>query len=155
MNAPNKPPPRGGDRAKPSGKPASKETPQAQMPPRRTWLWFLLILFVNYLIVNQFLPSEDAPVNVPYTLFKAQVGRDNVEAIFSRGETISGRFLKPVAYAPKAAGAAAAAAPTAARSTSKKSEESHASHATPEANEKPTSCFDRAGFSMEICEIRG
>jgi cell division protease FtsH len=100
--------------------------------PRRTWLWFLLILFVNYLIVNQFLPSEDAPVNVPYTLFKAEVGRDNVEAIFSRGETISGRFLKPVAYAPKAAGAAAAP------SASTKSEKSTAAPATSDASEKPT-----------------
>jgi cell division protease FtsH len=37
---------------------------------------------------------------VPYTLFKEQVGKGNVQAIYSQGETITGRFLAPVTYPP-------------------------------------------------------
>jgi len=70
----------------------------ASMPPRRTWLTFLVILLINYLLVTFFFPSPDAPVTVPYTLFKEQVTKNNVEAIYSRGETITGRFVTPVTY---------------------------------------------------------
>ena len=38
----------------------------ASMPPRRTWLTFLVILLINYLLVTFFFPSPDAPVTVPY-----------------------------------------------------------------------------------------
>ena len=38
------------------------------------------------------LPNPDAPITVPYTAFKEQVAKDNVEAIYSRGESIEGRF---------------------------------------------------------------
>jgi cell division protease FtsH len=70
----------------------------ANMPPRRTWLTFLVILLINYLLVTFFFPSPDAPVTVPYTFFKEQVTKGNVEAIYSRGETITGRFVTPVTY---------------------------------------------------------
>src|ERR671938_33208 len=43
------------------------------MPPRRTWLTFLVILVANYLLVTYFFPGPDAPVTVPYTFFKEQV----------------------------------------------------------------------------------
>ena len=33
---------------------------------------------------------------MPYTLFKAEVGKHNVQAIYSRGETLTGRFVTPV-----------------------------------------------------------
>ena len=70
------------------------------MPPRRTWLTFLLILVVNYLLVRFLFPSPDAPIPVPYTFFKEQVAKANVEAIYGRGEIIEGRFLTPVTYPP-------------------------------------------------------
>jgi cell division protease FtsH len=73
---------------------------QAKMPPGRSWLWFVLILLANYLLVRLLMPSPDAPVTVPYTLFKEEVGKGNVEAIYSRGETITGRFTAPVTYPP-------------------------------------------------------
>ena len=41
-----------------SGPGAAKSTGQAQMPPRRTWLWFVLVLLTNYLLVR--LPVADA-----------------------------------------------------------------------------------------------
>jgi cell division protease FtsH len=70
------------------------------MPPWRSWLWFAVILIVNYLIMRSLFPSAEEPVKVPYTLFKEQVAADNVQAIYSRGEGIMGRFNKPVTYPP-------------------------------------------------------
>jgi cell division protease FtsH len=70
------------------------------MPPRRTWLWFVLVLLVNYLLMKLLMPSPGAPVTVPYTLFKEEVKKGNVQAIFSRGDTIRGRFVAPVTYPP-------------------------------------------------------
>src|SRR5262245_28470469 len=82
-----------------SNKPGDpKSTGKATVPPGRTWLWFLAILLVNYLLMRFFVPSPDAPVTVPYTLFKEQVSKGNVEAIHSQGETITGRFKTPVTY---------------------------------------------------------
>jgi cell division protease FtsH len=74
------------------------------MPSRRTWVTFLLILAVNYVVVRLFLPMPDAPIRVPYTVFKEQVGRGNVEAIYSQGESIEGRFREPVTLPPARAG---------------------------------------------------
>ena len=42
------------------------------------------------------MPAPDAPVTVPYTLFKDEVAIDNVDAIYARGDTISGRFKNAV-----------------------------------------------------------
>jgi cell division protease FtsH len=68
------------------------------MPPRRTWLSFLLILLVNFLLVRFLFPAADSPVKVPYTLFKEEVTKRNVEQIYSRGESITGRFRTPLMY---------------------------------------------------------
>jgi cell division protease FtsH len=58
------------------------------------------MLLANYLLMSLLAPGPEAPVAVPYTLFKEEVGKRNVEAIYSRGETITGRFKAPVTYAP-------------------------------------------------------
>jgi cell division protease FtsH len=68
------------------------------VPPRRTWLTFLLILLINVAIARLFFPSQAAPVKVPYTLFREQVTARNVQAIYSRGTSITGRFNKAVTY---------------------------------------------------------
>src|SRR5512146_1778810 len=70
------------------------------MPPRKTWLWFLLILLANFLLSRFLIPGPEAPLTVPYTLFKEEVGKGNVQAIYSRGDTITGRFKAPVPYPP-------------------------------------------------------
>jgi cell division protease FtsH len=70
------------------------------MPPRRTWLWFVLILLANYMLMRLLMPSPEGPVTVPYTFFKEEIRKGNVKAIFSRGETIKGRFAVPVTYPP-------------------------------------------------------
>ena len=85
--------------APPDTKPgAPKGAAQAKMPPRKSWLWFVLILLANFLLVRLLTPGPEAPVTVPYTLFKEEVGKRNVHAIFSRGDTITGRFKTPVTY---------------------------------------------------------
>ena len=68
------------------------------MPPSKTWWWFLGILLANYLLMRFFLPGPEAPLIVPYTLFKEEAGKGNVEAIYSQGESITGRFAAPVTY---------------------------------------------------------
>ena len=72
----------------------------AFMPPRRTWLWFAVALLVNFLAVRLFMPGQEAPLTVPYTLFKEEVAKRNVQSIYSRGETLSGRFVAPVTFPP-------------------------------------------------------
>jgi cell division protease FtsH len=62
------------------------------------WLWFIAALLLNFLLVRFLMPSADAPLTVPYTLFREEVSKGNVEAIFSRGETLTGRFKNPVTY---------------------------------------------------------
>ncbi|HET9948821.1 MAG TPA: ATP-dependent metallopeptidase FtsH/Yme1/Tma family protein, partial [Longimicrobiales bacterium] len=66
-------------------------------PGRRAWLTFLLILALNYLLVRTLFPPVEA-TTVPYTLFREQVVAGNVEAIYSRGGQITGRFESPVTY---------------------------------------------------------
>src|SRR5262245_47444908 len=77
---------------------AVKSSGQAKMPPRKTWLWFVLILLANFLLMRLLLPSPKAPTTVPYTLFREEVKKHNVEAIYTRGENLTGRFKKPITY---------------------------------------------------------
>ncbi|HET9217459.1 MAG TPA: ATP-dependent zinc metalloprotease FtsH [Terriglobia bacterium] len=79
---------------------SSSGTPPAAMPPRRTWGWFLLAIVLNYLLFKSLIPSAAAPVAVPYTFFKEEVHKHNVKAIYSQGETITGKFSAPVTYPP-------------------------------------------------------
>src|SRR5688572_22085685 len=90
--APGRVQPPGGSRG------AGKATVQSKMPPRKTWLWFVLVLLANFFIVRLLIPGPKAPVTVPYTLFKEEVRKRNVEAIYTRGEILTGRFKAPVTY---------------------------------------------------------
>jgi cell division protease FtsH len=74
------------------------------MPPRRTWLWFALILLANFLLVRLLLPGPEAPLEVPYTFFKEQVRAGNVEMIYSQGDSVEGRFEEPLTYPPRGQG---------------------------------------------------
>ena len=90
----------GAGRSEPAnrGSGAPKSGRPAKMPPGRTWLWFVLILLANFVLVRFLMPSPDAPLTIPYTLFKEQVSKGNVQAIYSRGEVLTGRFAAPVTY---------------------------------------------------------
>ena len=77
-----------------------KSSGQPTMPPRRTWLWFLAVLAVNFLLAKFLMPGAEGPVTVPYTLFKEEVAKGNVQAIYSRADVITGKFKSPVTYPP-------------------------------------------------------
>lgn len=75
--------------------------------PPRTWVVFVVILLLNYIAVSYLFPAADAPITIPYTVFKEQVTQGNIEAIYSQGESIEGRFRTAVTYPPAQAGEAA------------------------------------------------
>ena len=75
---------------------------KAKLPPQRTWVWFVAVLVANFFLMRALLPDADAPLTVPYTLFKEQAAKGNVQAIHSRGDVITGRFATPVTYPPPA-----------------------------------------------------
>ena len=88
---------------------------QRSIPPRRAWLTFVALLIINYVVVRALFPGEDAGVTIPYTAFKDEVAKGNVQAIYSQGASIEGRFKSAVTWpAARAASAAAAAAALAA-----------------------------------------
>jgi cell division protease FtsH len=106
----------------PSGKPPSRPSPdnllsraRQQIPPRRTWWTIVAILVANYVLMRLLFPGEEAAVTVPYTTFKEQVGKGNVQAIFSQGASIEGRFKSPVPWPPPASASAPPPGPPSAR----------------------------------------
>ncbi len=83
-----------------NGQGGSKAPEPNKLPPRRAWLLFAIILLINYLIVKTIFPEGNAPVTVPYTVFKQEVAKGNVKSIYSQGANIEGRFAAPVTWPP-------------------------------------------------------
>lgn len=83
-----------------SGPGPRKSAEKAKVPPGKTWLWFVLILLANFLLGRLLFPGPEAPITVPYTLFKQEVGKNNVAAIYSQGDIITGRFTTSIVYQP-------------------------------------------------------
>ncbi|HTJ07084.1 MAG TPA: ATP-dependent metallopeptidase FtsH/Yme1/Tma family protein, partial [Caldimonas sp.] len=112
QRTPSPPPTRGAaGTGAPAGAPPTGAG-QRSIPPRRAWLTFVALLVVNYLVVRALFPGEDAGVTIPYTAFKDEVAKGNVQAIYSQGASIEGRFKSAVTWPPAgAASAAAASAP--------------------------------------------
>lgn len=86
-----------------NGAPPRKPTDSGTIPPVRTWLAFLLLLAFNYFLVNLLFPGPEDPEPISYTVFRAELAKDNVEAIHTQGEEIEGRFKSPVQWTPPAA----------------------------------------------------
>jgi cell division protease FtsH len=81
--------------------PGAPQTPSpTRIPPRRAWLWFAIALILNFLLARYLVPGAATPLTVPYTLFRDEVVKGNVKAIYSRGETMTGRFATPVTFPP-------------------------------------------------------
>src|SRR5262245_39052400 len=74
--------------------PPKQPAPLAAWRPGRMWLIFVLVLLVNFAITRFFAPGAETPIAVPYTVFKQEVTRGNVEAIYSRGADVEGQFGK-------------------------------------------------------------
>jgi cell division protease FtsH len=72
----------------------------SKIPPGKTWIWLIGVLAANYFLMRFLFPGAGAPITIPYTLFKQEVGKGNVTAIYSRGESLTGRFAKSVTYPP-------------------------------------------------------
>jgi cell division protease FtsH len=47
---------------------------------------------VNFVLVRLLMPGAEGPVTVPYTLFKEEVTKGNVQAIHSRADVITGKI---------------------------------------------------------------
>jgi len=109
------------------------------MPPGRTWLWLLAVLLINYLFVKLLIPGPEAPVTVPYTFFKEEVGKGNVESIYSRGDSIKGRFKTAITYPPPDE---KSAAPSAESQTAEKK--------TPAPSAEPQTKSDRGVFARDV-----
>nr|WP_291773769.1 ATP-dependent metallopeptidase FtsH/Yme1/Tma family protein [Castellaniella sp.] len=66
---------------------------------------FLVVLAINYALMRFFTPGEETPITIPYTVFKEQVAQSNVTSIYSQGDRIEGRFVRPFTWpSPKASG---------------------------------------------------
>ena len=70
------------------------------IPPRTTWMVFVVIIVINYLLMRLIFPGPEEPVTIPYTYFKQQVVKGNVSAIYSKGASIEGRFVSAVKWPP-------------------------------------------------------
>ncbi|MHB1073960.1 MAG: ATP-dependent zinc metalloprotease FtsH [Gemmatimonadaceae bacterium] len=80
----------------PGGPPKAPTPPTPAVPPRRAWFTFLIILLANYFLFRAIFPNPE--VKVPYTLFKEEVTKGNVAQVYSRGESITGRFRAPITW---------------------------------------------------------
>ncbi|MCC6195996.1 MAG: ATP-dependent zinc metalloprotease FtsH [Burkholderiales bacterium] len=90
----------------PNPKPPVANTPRKDgagppMPGRRSWLFFLAIILINYFLVRSFFPGTGEPITIPYTTFKEQVSAGNVASIYSRGTSIEGRLKKAITWPVK------------------------------------------------------
>jgi cell division protease FtsH len=63
----------------------------------RTWLRIAFILLLNFLLIRVLFPGPDIG-KVPYTVFREEVAKGNVETVFSEGEKITGRFRSAIVF---------------------------------------------------------
>src|SRR6185436_8869982 len=96
---PTTPPPARRTPPPPAGPGAEKTTWLPKMPGR-TWLWLLLVLAINFWVARVLMPSPEAPITIPYTLFREEVGKGNVQAIYARADPLTGRFKAAVTSPP-------------------------------------------------------
>ena len=75
------------------------EAPKRTSPFRlgRFWLILAALLLLNILIVS-LLPDRTDRLSVPYTTFREEVARGNVQEITSEGDTIQGEFRAEITF---------------------------------------------------------
>jgi cell division protease FtsH len=86
------------------GAPAPEEKPAEGGPrlprvPGGSRFWWILVglLALNWFVVS-LIPDRASRIDVPYTVFRAQVEAGNVSEVTSRGDTIQGEFTREVTY---------------------------------------------------------
>jgi cell division protease FtsH len=91
-------PPGPNDAQRPTGK---LQTPNRNplMRPRPWWISFVVVLILNFVLVQFFFPEHtEQRIDVPYTFFKAQVSGGNVSDVTSRADVIQGTFKAATSY---------------------------------------------------------
>ena len=100
---PRTPPPVRGDAA---GQPAKPPQRPPGLLGRRFWIIVFVLLAINYLSVALFAPGKEQSVRIPFNpTFLNQISQNNVKAISSTGETVSGVFKKDITYPPSGSNA--------------------------------------------------
>ena len=84
----------------PAGGPNAPARGRPPRLPRNIWYWFVGALLINFAITRFMVPSPDAALLIPYTVFKEQVAAGNVAAIYAQGATVEGQFAMAVTYPP-------------------------------------------------------
>ena len=74
---------------------ATGERASKPMPPRLTWLGFLMLLLINYLGFRLLFPGPETK-KVSYTVFRQEVAKGNVVTVHARGANVTGRFRTAV-----------------------------------------------------------
>src|ERR1051326_4440213 len=96
-----RPRPPGPNDAHPSSRKGQPPKRNPMLQPRPWWISFIVVLILNYLVVQLFLPERPNPrIDVPYTYFKQQVQMDNVSEVTSRADVIQGTFKTAITYPP-------------------------------------------------------
>ncbi len=91
------------------------------IPPSRTWIVFALILLANWFLVRYLFPAPGEAIPLPYTAFKQEVAKGNVEAIYNQGQSIEGRLKSAITWPPP--GENVQAAPGASRAEQRRQQE--------------------------------
>jgi cell division protease FtsH len=66
---------------------------------RNIWILIAVLLVINYALVGLFASGRERSVTIPYSpTFLAQISDNNVKAVSSEGEAVSGEFNKEVRY---------------------------------------------------------
>jgi cell division protease FtsH len=88
-----------------SGEDKPAEPVRRFRPPggRGFWIALLVLLGINWLVASQ-VNKPTTRIDVPYTVFRAEVERSNVKEISTRGDTIQGVFRHHVRYPPRQGG---------------------------------------------------
>jgi len=99
-------PPGPNDAQRPTGKVEPPKRQNPLMRPRPWWISFVVVLILNYVLVQFFFPEKPQQrIDVPYTFFKQQVMAANVNDVTSRADVIQGTFKTPTSYPPGQANA--------------------------------------------------
>ena len=86
------------------GKPWTERPASATGGGRIPWAWFLALLAVCYLAFSLLFPGGGRQAEVSYTFFEEQARDGNVAEVYARGDSVEGRFEKPVAAPSEGAG---------------------------------------------------
>lgn len=86
---------------RPEGKKNISPDRKWQWPSGNVIIWILALLAINYFLGRTFFPDPEAPVRIPYTLFKEEVNKGNVLEIYAKGSSVTGEFKETVSIKPE------------------------------------------------------